>query len=127
MSTPTEMELRRPEPEITPAWDCKVAGCKEPVPADVEDQPHCESCHVPVCEVHVVTRCHVHLCCECYLKEREVMMRISHEMYGHAVRLRKSYSLIGFYGDEAKINNDFDPNDVQFACERWMKEIGDVL
>lgn len=121
MSAPTEMELNRPIPEPDPAWTCKVAGCREPVPADVEDRPHCEACHVPVCAVHVVTQCHVHLCQQCYLKERSVLIGIAMEMSKRSRQIRDAYCA------ENELNISFDPNDVQFACERWVKEIGEVL
>lgn len=123
MSAPTEMELNRPITEPDPAWACKVAGCREPVPSDVEDQPHCEACHVPVCAVHVVTRRHVHLCPGCFKKQRLVMARISEEMksLAHSIDICYTVSQRTSYG---KL---LDLNDVQFACERWMKEIGEVL
>lgn len=126
MSAPTEMELRRPEPD-TWGWECSVKDCREPVPADVEDQPHCESCHVPVCEVHVVTRALVHLCPGCYGREKSAMLNISNEMHRWATIIRKRYNHVDFIGSSMAINNHLDPNDVQAACERWMKEIGEVL
>lgn len=119
MSAPTEMELRRPEPDITPIWACYVGGCKEPVPADVEDQPRCESCHVPVCEVHVVTLNHLHICPVCLDKQRAVIFVMATEMRAMSRRMWDLY-----------INPsclEFDLNDVQATCERWMKEIGEVL
>lgn len=115
MSAPTEMELNRPDPDAW-GWECSVAGCREPVPADVEDQPHCEACHMPVCAAHVVTRCHVHLCPVCVRKQRETLNRIAEEM--KSIWARNEYCLMG---------PDVDLNDIQATCERWVKEIGEVL
>lgn len=124
MSAPTEAELNRPIPETDPAWACKVAGCREPVPSDVEDQPHCEACQAAVCAVHVVTQCHVYLCLGCFTREESVMLVIANEMQSHSREIRISYALAKRNWDES---SQIDLNDIQATCERWVKEIGEVL
>jgi hypothetical protein len=120
MSAPTEMELRRPEPEPEPSWACRTPGCTEPVPVDVEDQPHCETCHAPVCAKHAVLRNRYHLCRKCHEKETAAMRRISNEMGAISIRIWAMYS------STHDINPPLEISDVELACERWLREIKEL-
>jgi hypothetical protein len=124
MSAPTEMELRRPEPEPEPSWACRTPGCTEPVPVDVEDQPHCETCHAPVCAKHAVLRNRYHLCRKCHEKETAAMRRISNEMGNLAVLLWAKYgpTAAQMFNQASKL----ELSDVELACERWLREIREL-
>lgn len=115
---------RRTAPADTAA--CNVAGCQEPRPEDMDDQPTCETCRRHMCLKHTINReaGRYSLCPSCYREERPVVIVMAIQMRDLSERMRMSFQADG---EPLALPLDLGTADIEAALEGWLKAIRGVL
>lgn len=102
---------------------CNVPNCNEAIPADMDDQPTCETCRQRVCLTHAVNRDNYSLCPLCYRQERDAAMSISNEMRYFHTMITWSFPESGRMLGKVPMN----AADIEAKLEAWLKTIREVL